>query len=93
MSDSSGVYEVRVIGTEEWRLTIGKASNLRHRIKQGLVKGIAKHSSGTRIRATEDVSRIEVRWACTDRPCAAEEELHKQYERTFGGLPKYTLCT
>lgn len=88
-----GVYEVRLIGAEQRRLTIGKASNLRWRIKQGLVKGIAKHSSGTKIRRCEDVSTIEVRWAQTDRPCAAEEELHKRYRASFGELPKYTKCT
>lgn len=88
----SGVYEARLFGAEE-RLTIGKASNLRMRIKQGLVKGKAKHSSGTKIRAAEDTSRIEVRWAVTDRPAAAEEELHKRYQAIFGELPKYTEHT
>ena len=88
-----GVYEVRLIGEKQRRLTIGKASALRWRIKQGLVKGIAKHSSGTKIRRDEDISTIEVRWAKTDRPCAAEEELHKRYRAGFGELPKYTKCT
>src|SRR5712692_594998 len=45
-----GVYEARLIGAQE-RLTIGKTSNLRYRIKQGLVKGIAQHSAGDDIRA------------------------------------------
>ncbi len=88
----SGVYDVRYVGAEE-RLTIGKASDLRFRIKQGLVKGKAKHSAGTRIRANEDTSRIEVRWATTDRPAAAEEDLHKRYQAKFGELPKYTEHT
>jgi hypothetical protein len=84
-----GVYEARLIGAEE-RLTIGKTSNLRYRIKQGLVKGKAKHSSGKDIRANEDPSRIEVRWAVTHRPAATEEELHRKYQEKFGRLPKYT---
>lgn len=88
----SGVYEVKYVGAEE-RLTIGKAANLRMRIKQGLVKGKAKHSSGKKIRANEDTSRIEVRWAVTDRPAAAEEDLHKQYQSRFGRLPKHTKHT
>lgn len=37
-SKKSGVYEARYRGTGE-RLTIGKASDLRMRVKQGLVKG------------------------------------------------------
>ena len=88
----SGVYEARCVNTEE-RLTIGKASNLRMRIKQGLVKGKIPHSAGERIRRHEDVSRIVVRWATTDRPAAVEEELHITYVDRFGRLPKYTRCT
>ena len=88
----SGVYEPKCVNAEE-RLTIGKASNLRRRIKQGLVKGTTPHSAGERIRQHEDVSRIVVRWATTDRPAAVEEELHRRYEDRFGRLPKYTLRT
>jgi len=91
-SGVSGVYEVKYADTDE-RLTIGKASDLRMRIKQALVKGKVPHSSGKRIRAQEDLSRIVVRWATTDRPAAAEEELHKKYEAKFGKLPKYTEHT
>ncbi len=87
-----GVYEVKYANNEE-RLTIGKASNLRMRIKQGLVKGKAPHSAGEKIRANEDVSRIVVRWAATDRPATAEEELHRRYQAKFGGLPKYVEFT
>lgn len=87
-----GVYEVKHMDTEE-RLTIGKASDLRMRVKQALVKGKVPHSAGKRIRAQEDLSRIEVRWAATDRPAAAEEELHKKYETKSGKLPKYTEHT
>ena len=84
-----GVYEVR-LQDEERRLTIGKASNLRFRIRQGLVKGKSPHSSGKDIREKEDVSRIVVRWAETDRPAAVEEHLHMTYLKRFGEPPKYT---
>jgi hypothetical protein len=86
-----GVYEVRLIGAQE-RLTIGKASDLRMRIKGRLLKG-RKHSSGERILANEDTSRVEVRWAFTDRPAAVEEDLHKIYKARFGCLPRYTQHT
>ena len=87
-----GVYEVRYADSEE-RLTIGRAADLRMRVRQGLVKGKTKHSSGKAIRANEDVSRLVVRWAATERPSAAEEELHKRYLERFGKMPKYTKHT
>jgi hypothetical protein len=89
-----GVYEVRPsLGGKE-RLTIGRAANLRMRIRQGLVKGLTPHSSGTRLRsAISDPSKLEVRWALTDRPAAAEEELHQRYVKAFGRLPEFTLRT
>ena len=87
-----GVYEVKYRDSEE-RLTIGETSDLRMRIKQGLVKGKAKHSSGLKIRTNEDVSRLVVRWATTNRPAAVEEELHRRYRIKFGELPKYTEHT
>jgi len=90
--DEPGVYEAKYTG-EEKRLTIGKASNLRMRVKQGLVKGKTEHSAGEKIRAKESVSKIIVRWAVTDRPAAVEEELHKRHQVKFGGLPKYTEHT
>ncbi len=73
-----GVYEAKLKSTDE-RLAIGKASDLRMRVRQGLVKGKTPHSSGARIRANEDTSMIEMRWAQTDHPAAVEEELHRQY--------------
>ena len=89
LPNSSGVYEAKLEDTEE-RLTIGKASNLRMRIKQGLVKGKTAHSSGNDIRVKEDTKKIIIRWALTDRPSAVEEELHRQHLEHFGKLPKYT---
>ena len=87
-----GVYEARVSG-ESTLLTIGKAANLRMRVKQGLVKGKLPHSSGARIRKSEETAQIEVRWATTDRPSCAEEELHRRYIAEHGALPKYTKRT
>lgn len=84
----SGVYEAKYLDEHE-RLTIGKASDLRFRVRQGLVKGKTSHSAGDNIRAKEDVSRIMVRWAVTDRPACAEEELHRRHRGKFGRLPKY----
>lgn len=88
----AGVYEVKYADDEE-RLTIGRTSDLRMRIRQGLVKGKVPHSAGKGIRANEDLSRIVIRWAVTDRPAAAEEELHRRHQVRFGNLPKYTRHT
>lgn len=88
----SGVYEVKYVDAEE-RLTIGRASNLRMRIRQGLLKGKSAHSSGKNIRSNEDIAKIVIRWAETDRPAAAEEELHRRYRKKFECLPKYTKRT
>ncbi len=85
----SGVYEAKFECAQE-RLTIGKASNLRMRVKQGLVKGKTPHSTGKRIRKLEDTSKIVIRWAETDRPSAVEEELHRLHRKAYGGLPKHT---
>ena len=84
-----GVYEAKLMGSDE-RLTIGKASDLRMRIKQGLVKGKVPHSSGNDIRAHEDTDDVVIRWAETERPAAVEEELHMQHRKNFGRNPKYT---
>jgi len=87
-----GVYEVAVHG-EEQRLYIGRASNLNLRVKHALVKGTSEHPAGRKIAATEDLSRVCVRWAETDRPAAAEEELHRRHRQHSGVLPKYTQRT
>jgi len=87
-----GVYEVKYKDSEE-RLTIGSTNDLRLRIKQALIKGKVPHSAGEKIRAKEEVSKLVVRWAVTDRPRAVEEELHRQYRERFGRLPQYTKHT
>ena len=91
--EKSGVYEVKNEFEQEERLTIGKGSNLRNRIVRGLVWRKMPHSAGKRIRSTEDTSKLEVRWAYTDRPCAVEEHLHITYQKKFVALPKYTKRT
>lgn len=87
-----GVYEVRQRRCKK-RLTIGETSNLRHRIKQGVVRGSSSHSAGKRIREHERAESIVIRWAETNRPCAVQEHLHRAYRERFGTLPKYTKCT
>ena len=87
-----GVYEAKYVDQEE-RLTIGKASDLRMRVKQGLVKGKTRHSAGQSIRENENAIDVVVRWAVTDRPSAVEEELHRRYLAKFGKLPKYVKHT
>ncbi len=89
---TSGVYEAKYRDTGE-RLTIGKASDLRMRIRQGLIKGKTLHSAGERIRVNENTSKIVVRWAITHKPGAVEEELHQRYLKKFGRLPKYVEHT
>jgi hypothetical protein len=68
----ASAYEVKLsdhAGDE--RLYIGTASDLRIRVRQGLVKGKMPHPGGTRIRAEQDLERLVVRWSLTDRPAAA----------------------
>lgn len=91
---TAGVYEVKYADHDgDGRLHIGRAANLRMRIRQGLVKGATPHSTGRRIRQHENVGRLVIRWATTERPGAAEEELHRLYRTAHGCLPKYTLQT
>ena len=86
--DTSGVYEVRHKNRKKL-LTIGRSRNLKDRIVGGLVKGTKSHSAGKEIRKKEDVSKIVIRWAKTERPATVEEELHLKHSDTFGCLPKY----
>jgi hypothetical protein len=87
-----GIYEVKYADTHE-RLTIGRTSNLRQRIRGGLVNGTSPHSTGEKIRKYENTSQLVIRWAKTDRPAASEEEYHMRYKAQFGQLPKYTAIT
>ena len=73
--------------------TFGKMSDLRMPVRQGLVKGKVPHPGGVQIRTEQDLERLVVRWALTDRPAAAEEELHRAYVRRFGRLPEYVRST
>ena len=87
-----GVYEAKFVEAKD-SLHIGRTDNLRRRVKQGMVKGKIPHSAGERIRAVEDVSRIVVRWAETDRQVEVEAELHKEHVRRFGALPRHDRRT
>lgn len=87
-----GVYEVR-LKNQDARLTIGKTTDLNRRIRQALIRENGKHSAGRRIREKENTKDIELRWAETTHPIAAEEELHNLYRTKFGRLPKYTKRT
>ncbi len=89
-----GVYEVKLSDhAGDQRLYVRKASDLRMRVRQGLVKGKVPHPGGARIRAEQDLARLVVRRSLTDRPAAAEEELHRAYVRKFGRLPEYVQNT
>ncbi len=90
--DLPGVYEVKSVDGDE-RLTIGQASDLRMRVKQALVRGNIPHSAGARIRAHEDISRLLVQWAVTERQSVAEAGLHERHIQALGRLPKYTRRT
>jgi hypothetical protein len=83
-----GVYEVRCRGRYE-PLYIGRTLNLRQRVRDALVKGIAVHVAGQRMRENEGPALLCVRWAVTDRPAAAEEELLRRHEKFWGHLPEY----
>jgi hypothetical protein len=87
-----GVYRVvggRGVGT----LCIGRAANLRQRICSALIAGKLPHTAGCKIRENEDLSTVRIAWAVTDRPAAAEEELHRRYVERLGHWPKYTQRT
>jgi hypothetical protein len=88
-----GVYEVMAEG-QGLRLTIGRTSNLRARVKYQLVMGSGgSHPAREPIMKNEDLGRVFIRWALTDRPAAAEEALHLDHVRRHGRLPKYTQRT
>jgi excinuclease UvrABC nuclease subunit len=90
--DLSGVYEVRDKSGNV--LHIGRASNLRHRIRQALVKGKSKHSTRERmLKDNIDFKNLKIRWARTDYPNAVEEYLHKKHKKIFNSLPKYSKVT
>ena len=84
--EQAGVYEAKISGRKE-RLAIGKAKDLRARVKQGLMGGKAGEPAGDEVGADEDVV---VRWAATERPAAVVEELQIRHMGRFGEMPKYT---
>ena len=84
--EQEGVYEAKISGRKE-RLAIGKAKDLRARVKHGLMDGKAGDPAGEDLGAGEDVV---VRWAATERPAAVVEELQIRHKGRFGELPRYT---
>ena len=78
-----GVYEVKY-KCDDKRLTIGKASDLRMRIRQGLVKGKIPHSAGKKIRKNEETSKIVIRWTITDRPAAEKKNFTDDIKKNLG---------
>ena len=90
--NQSGVY--KVLNENNEILHIGRASNLRHRIKQGFVKGKTPHSTRDRmLNEGVDFKKLKIQWAITDWPNSAEEYLHKKFKKEYGHLPKFTKVT
>ena len=87
----AGVYEVRP-RDQEMRLTIGETNLLQRRVSY-LVRGTGPHSAGERIRASEDVANVLVRWAVTERHEEVEQHLHGAHRDRFGRLPTHTRRT
>ena len=86
-----GVYEARR-QDHEIRITIGETNLLKRRVSF-LVRGDGPHSAGERIRATENVANVLVRWAVTERHEEIEQQLHREHRDRFGCLPIYTRRT
>lgn len=77
---------------QEIRLTIGETSSLKRRVSY-LVRGDGPHSAGEKIRGSENVADIEVRWAVTEQYGEIERQLHQAHRERFGCLPLYTKRT
>ena len=77
---------------QENRLTIGESNLLERRVSY-LVRGDGPHSAGERIRASEDVANLLVRWAPICQHKEAERQLHERHRDRFGCLPTYTKRT
>jgi excinuclease UvrABC nuclease subunit len=93
LSTLSGVYEVRDIHSKEI-LHIGKAINLKNRVKTRFVDGKYRHSTRDRmIEKHVKFEDLEIRWLETEYSCAVEEYLHKEHIKQFGRLPEYVIRT
>ncbi|HJN18621.1 MAG TPA: hypothetical protein QGH10_24175, partial [Armatimonadota bacterium] len=69
-----GVYEVYRSGQAD-PIYIGQSADLKRRIMNAMIQGTAIHQAGRKMRENEEPSALRVRWAPTERPAAAEEEL------------------
>jgi excinuclease UvrABC nuclease subunit len=86
-----GVYVVRrkkAIRKRPHAIYIGKAKNLRDRIRQQLVKG-GEHRASREIREYERLCMLEISFAETRFRAAVEEFLLYSYHRKHDGLPRY----
>lgn len=88
-----GVYEVKKRTAGKF-LVLGKSKDLRKAIKECIIRGRGKderpHSARSDIKKNnENFINIVIRWAETDRPDAAAEELLKIHKEQHGSLPKY----
>ena len=90
--DASGVY--KVLDENNEIIHIGRASNLRNRVKQGFVRGKTPHSTRERmLKEGVNLKKLKIQWAVTDWPNSAEEYLHKEFKKNYKRLPKYTKVT
>ena len=86
-----GVYEARR-RDQQIRLTIGETNHLVRRVSY-LIRGNGPHSAGERIRGSESVADLLVRWAVTEHHVEVEERLHREHRDRFGCLPVHTRET
>ena len=86
-----GVYEARH-RDQEIRLHIGETNRLERRVSF-FVRGDGPHSAGERVRASENVATVLVRWATTERHRETERQLHREHRDRFGRLPIHTKRT
>ncbi len=93
LPEEPGVYEVydAASDVDAPALHIGLSKNLRNRIWDMIQN--RTHSTASRIHEQEDISKLLVRWALTDRPKAVEEELHRLHVEFHGSLPTHDLQT
>lgn len=96
--NSSGIFAVRQRGLAE-RLLVGRAGDLRRRLKHALVESRRRRATDDELRTKEDLTRIEMRWALASAreapfiPWAEiEAELLRRYVAQFGQWPKYNAA-
>jgi len=86
--DEPGVYEVYRRG-QPAPIYIGQSANLKRRIMNAMIQGTAIHQAGRKMRENEKPSELSIRWAPTERPAAAEEELYRLHAQMWGTPPEH----